>query len=266
MNQILAPRDVRYPDGGSVHAEPIREVGTSGSVHVEACPDADDFVPKKNELGWNTSWTKDELEVFKGKGIHNSVPVDDVMEYLRSLDPFRDKRVTHDANTDIPHKGVEDFISTLRTAAEAPNSRFKWPSPSIQFEKALAVAVHHLPPNCFVSIENGHTLTSAQAEEKWLDVYHGTSIHTLPNIIEEGFQPGTGAGSDILQEKYGYTRPVPGVYVAKSWMVASTYPINTTTNVKGVGPVSGGSLIALDGTFPLRAIVRCVASHTAVVV
>ena len=49
------------------------------------------------------------------------------------------------------------------------------------------------------------------------------------------------------------------MHVAKSWQVASTYPIEETTGqIPGqIGGVSGGSRIALDGTPPTRAVVRC---------
>ena len=41
--------------------------------------------------------------------------------------------------------------------------------------------------------------------------------------------------------------------------MASACPTRGTTYLKGIGPIDGGALIALDGTFPRRAIVRCLA-------
>ena len=49
------------------------------------------------------------------------------------------------------------------------------------------------------------------------------------------------------------------MYVAKAWRVASTYPMTETTRTHGVGSVPGGSLIADDGTYPMRAVIRVVA-------
>ena len=74
-----------------------------------------------------------------------------------------------------------------------------------------------------------------------------------------GLLPTVGAGSDQLKEQFGLI--VPGVYVSKSWKTSSIYPIQPTTDpIKecwtGVG---GGTLIALDGTPPLRVTVRCLA-------
>ena len=51
------------------------------------------------------------------------------------------------------------------------------------------------------------------------------------------------------------------MYVARSWQVASNYPIEPTTGPieKNSAGVSGGSYVSLDGTPPLRAVVRCLA-------
>ena len=75
----------------------------------------------------------------------------------------------------------------------------------------------------------------------------------------KGLLPTIGAGCDALQNHFGL--PVPGVYMAKSGKVATSYPIQATTlpigeNKSGVG---GGSYVALDGTLPLRAVVRVLA-------
>ena len=65
-----------------------------------------------------------------------------------------------------------------------------------------------------------------------------------------------------------YGMPVPGVYVAPSWRTASQYPIMPTTgNVPAPGQnkqsqLSGGTLIAGDGTPPLRVVVQMMAEPT----
>ena len=89
--------------------------------------------------------------------------------------------------------------------------------------------------------------------------WHGTSVHALPHIVAEGFRPSLGAGCEQLMAHYGTA--VPGVYVSPSWNVAATYPMKTTT-----GPVTidgerhgnglaGASLVARDGTHPMRALI-----------
>ena len=58
---------------------------------------------------------------------------------------------------------------------------------------------------------------------------------------------------------------IPGWYVAKPLKVAATYPIHQTTSpVRAWGGyhkegVAGGTMIATDGTYPLRAVLRFVA-------
>ena len=95
--------------------------------------------------------------------------------------------------------------------------------------------------------------------------YHGTHASLIPRILGEGFKPSVGAGSPHLMQHYGVT--MPGVYVTPLWRTATVYPMSQTT-----GPIqcdqgffqhgiSGGSLLAVDGTLPMRAVIRCLA-HT----
>ena len=87
---------------------------------------------------------------------------------------------------------------------------------------------------------------------------------SLPDTMSDGFKPTLGAGCDALEAHYGIA--VPGVYLAKSWRVASTYPINPTTGriPESKSGISGGTRVAVDGSPPMRAVVRCIAntSHT----
>ena len=105
----------------------------------------------------------------------------------------------------------------------------------------------------------------AKRELKWgvRDYYHGAPVESLPGICQRGIAPSFGAGQEGLLWWHGV--PVPGAYVAKSWYVASSYPISCTTGevtLQGstyTTGVPGGTLLAEDGTFPMRAVVRCVA-------
>ena len=97
------------------------------------------------------------------------------------------------------------------------------------------------------------------------EYYHGTCVSLLPSIIETGFRPTIGAGSDAVYEHFGVI--APGVHVAKTFGTACSYPmISTIVKILGadnVSGVSGGAIIADDSTPPMRAVIRCVANrHT----
>jgi hypothetical protein len=59
------------------------------------------------------------------------------------------------------------------------------------------------------------------------DYYHGTYAEVLPSIMCEGLRPSYGAGAELLLTHYGMK--IPGLYVAKSLKVATTYPMMQTT-------------------------------------
>ena len=95
-----------------------------------------------------------------------------------------------------------------------------------------------------------------------VDLYHGISVTDLASLMEFGFKPTLGAGSDLLQTHFGAL--IPGVYMAHDFSTAMTYPMACTTRGKVGGckdGVQGGTLLAYDGTYPLRAVVRCVAKR-----
>ncbi len=88
-----------------------------------------------------------------------------------------------------------------------------------------------------------------------MEYYHGTYVAALPSIMEMALRPTLGAGSDVLHTHFGCM--VLGVYMAKSWRVASSYPMSCTTSAvpENKCGVNGGTLIARDGTPPLRVVV-----------
>jgi hypothetical protein len=108
-----------------------------------------------------------------------------------------------------------------------------------------------------------------EAEElEWsqnvLDYYCGTYAETSPAILSAGPRPTLGAGAELLLTHYGME--IPGLYVAKALHVATTYPMPCITGEVVIGGdrfhgdgVAGGTVIASDGTSPLRAVLRCVA-------
>ena len=96
------------------------------------------------------------------------------------------------------------------------------------------------------------------AKDAVRDFYHGTYAACTARILEEGLNPGLGAGSDQLKEHYGMF--IPCVYVADSWKTASHYPMGLTTrpveiaDQKKKSDIGGGSYMSLDGTAPLRVV------------
>ena len=118
-------------------------------------------------------------------------------------------------------------------------------------------------------MEHGKTKVHVAEDETWewaqglKDYYHGTYAEVLPSIMCEGLRPSYGAGAELLLTYYGMK--IHGVYVAKSFKVATAYPIHLTTRlVQAWGGynregVAGGTMVANDGTCRLRAILRFVA-------
>ena len=109
----------------------------------------------------------------------------------------------------------------------APGAAFFWPSEKLSFQRALAMALCHLPPGCFITIKNGKPLPKRllsgtdPTHLDWIvqEVYHGGSVFSAAGIAERGFRAGLGAGSDVLKAHFGI--PVAGTYVANSWATAS---------------------------------------------
>ena len=73
-----------------------------------------------------------------------------------------------------------------------------------------------------------------------------------------------GAGADKIATHYGLW--VPAVYLAKTFSTAVSYPMLGTTFATAEDKRngwSGGSLIADDGTYPIRAVFRCLVNTQA---
>jgi hypothetical protein len=197
------------------------------------------------------------------KEVNANWAIDNIQEYSKTLQDIAPEPLPEQ---DVQYESVMDFVYTMRCCASNPTSVFQWPSDALSFQQAFTVALHHLPPGCMVTLNRRgipQHLKSASNELKStvIEVYHGTSVTALPSIFEGGLKPSFGVGSDMLAYHHGC--PVPGVYVAKSWKVASTYPgiITTLPHHTCKHGVSGGTLVAMDGTFPLRAVIRCWPTH-----
>jgi len=157
-----------------------------------------------------------------------------------------------------------DRYFTIENAREIPESFFKPRSEWVRVDTGShgAEGVDH----------------SANLDPNIVEVYHGLPVHRLPNFIAEGFAPTMGAGCDALLKHFGVL--VMGSYQGKDIDTALTYPIAETTfkveevdhllgdkrkecaNAWGTSKkVSGGSLIADDGSYPFRAVIRSLADR-----
>jgi len=103
----------------------------------------------------NKIWRDPKLG-YKSKEVNGNLSITDVQEYARKHPPH--KRMPHGQPENfVPYSSVMDFVWTMRKASEE-GSAFEWPSESITCSKAIATAIHHLPPGCAVSIKNAKKL------------------------------------------------------------------------------------------------------------
>ena len=209
----------------------------------------------------NASWSLEEIQSYVA-GIRNTV---------ESYNPSRD----------VLFDSIEDYVCTMRNASSTVQSKFVWPCFAISFQQAIAASLATMPPGCCLVIANGldipqHLLTrrkefatSASADGSLpaevgasvTDYYHGASPTTLLAMWDDGFRTCLGAGADQLHEHVSMA--VPGVYMANNYRSALQYPMTSTSraNTGGYrGGTSGGTLLAEDGTYPMRCVIRCLAS------
>ena len=156
-----------------------------------------------------------------------------------------------------------DFVCTLRQSSSTKQSVFQWPNESFSYNSLVNIALHYLPPGCGFTIENKAPLpdwawseyTQGALHEETKIFYHGTAPEFLPSIFATGLRPTLGAGGHYLMAQYDTA--VPGVYVGVTFTTASQYPMAVTA----ANGWSGGQLIAPDGTYPMRAVLRIIARN-----
>ena len=84
--------------------------------------------------------------------VNASHALEDIQAYVEGLPP--DAVIyPHGPEKEVPFESISDYVCTLRRAC-APDSPFEWPNESMLFEKAIAVAAHHLPPGFAMCIQN----------------------------------------------------------------------------------------------------------------
>jgi hypothetical protein len=204
---------------------------------------------------------------IKKSDVNDQHSLEDIVKYVSLYPPFR-YSPAQDVAMETPYQSIYDFVTTMRHSAtddykEKDPCPFLWPSERLNFMRSVAVALHHLPVGGMVCIKNAREIPEMlfaspfELKPHVLDMYHGSSPMAVPSIMDQGFKPTLGAGCDALEEHFGV--PVPGVYLAKSWKVASSYPIYATTGPvpESKSGVGGATCVAIDGTPPLRAVIRC---------
>lgn len=157
------------------------------------------------------------------------------------------------------YDSVQEYLNAVRIAASSPTSSFHWPDTSLNMYMALVSGLHYLHPGGSLWIENRRPPPQNMADR--MPYWHGTMPTRVPPICVHGLQPTFGAGLDALTFAFGV--PVPGVYVAKHLETAMHYPLSPETrsppHPTDTNGVSGGQIVAGDGTLPLRATLRIMA-------
>ena len=200
----------------------------------------------------------------KGSGcseVNSNHSIEEIEDYVKQV---REVAQSGAVECEVPFESIEDYVVTLRQSASTAASAFRWPTQSLSFQKGFSVALQHVPPGCFVVLRNSspmpHFLRKSEHEvhNDVLEMYHGTTPQSFLRIAEDGFLPSFGAGASALQAHFGVA--VPGVYLAKSWTVATWYPAEATSQrvAENKHGVPGGALLSVDGAHPMRLILRCV--------
>jgi hypothetical protein len=175
---------------------------------------------------------------------------------------------------EIPCRSIQDYATTRRVAGSSANSAFRWSYGSLAYHEAVDVAFHHCAPGYMVVLQHGRNVPEqfyepqpagstglAQLRSEVAVCFRGTSAHTVPLIMEGGLKLTLAACCDALCNHYGC--PIPGVHATKIWKVASSYLMKRITcSIPGLGEVSAGSLVAVDGAYPLRVVCRVLADTT----
>ena len=95
---------------------------------------------------WRPGW--------KGNsGLNFSHAISDVQAYALPYNDPEERAQFFDLKEFVPYETADHFVWTLRKAAEE-GTFFDWPSKSLACSKAIATAIHTLPPGAAVIIKN----------------------------------------------------------------------------------------------------------------
>ena len=188
----------------------------------------------------NTAWSVEEIQQY---ALFGNSPT----EYLQAEAPMP---------SDQPlHSSIYEFVKGWQLAASSPESHFWWPDMSLNMLMSICGAIHYLAPGFGIWIESRRPLPKDAAKRK--DYYHGSTPGSTSDIARAGLIGCIGAGAASLEWCFGTA--VRLVYTG-SFNIAHHYPLSEATKSSAVPEdkwgVSGGQMVADDGTLPLRVVYR----------
>ena len=142
------------------------------------------------------------------------------------------------------HMAVPGTMLVIKTAKSAPKTLLRYRTPWLSVQNEMRQQNEEIADDSDV-----------------MEIYHGCSVKALPFIVANGFKPTIGTGCDALEEHFGL--PTAGTFFTGSWKCASNYPMTATTGKSSKhNSISGGTLIDDLGTYPMRAVIRCLAKKS----
>jgi hypothetical protein len=87
----------------------------------------------------------------KASGVNASWALEDIQEYAQAQSTLAEP---YDEGLEAPREPIDDFVETMRNCASAHHSVFQWPTGSLNFQKAMGFAIHHLPLGCMIILKS----------------------------------------------------------------------------------------------------------------
>ena len=208
---------------------------------------------------------------FKDCNLFHSV--EDMHAYAQGTIDSKLEHEQQDTGPGVRYDDDIDMINDWKASCSNARSRFAWPGTTPNVNHAIALGLNRCPPYRMMCIENQLQIPEFILRE-WreakddpnpvLSLFHGTSPHSVPDILRNGFMPSSGTGADVLSLLYG--APICGCYFTEKPGTALTYPYMAKTDGKHYrqgqvkqGAVAGGFLMTNSGTLPIRVMFRCLA-------
>ena len=197
--------------------------------------------------------------------------VEDMHAYAQGTIDSKLEHEQQDTGPGVRYEDDIDMINDWKTSCTNARARFAWPGATPNVNHAIALGLNRCPPYRMMCIENQLRIPEFILREMRdtrddanpvISVFHGTSPHSVPDILRNGFMPSAGAGAETLSTLWG--APICGCYFSEKPGTALTYPYMAKTDGKHYrpgqdkqGPVAGGFLMTNSGTLPIRVMFRC---------
>ena len=145
----------------------------------------------------STEWKSYEAEASSQWGGHSTeatMPTDAELQQHKSEfdkvlttfgNPFRDVWV--------PLCTICDYVVTLRHVCGLKGSVVKWQTEALAYQKAIEVALHHLPPGHAITIENSLPVPDDYSERKsyYLDIGPDQLLYDIAHGLTSRHVPGS---------------------------------------------------------------------------